>query len=106
MDRATQIEHARRLLASKRGGRHQLADGPWRNPVDGYTRTDLLEREMERLFRPGPLLAGLACDVREPGDYFTYDAVGVPVLVVRGADGVVRAMHNVCRHREIGRAHV
>ena len=35
----------------------------------------------------------------EPGDYLTASVVGAEVLVVRGADGRLRAFHNVCRHR-------
>ncbi len=27
------------------------------------------------------------------------DIAGVPLLLVRGDDGVLRALHNVCRHR-------
>lgn len=99
MDHAKQVKHAARLLELRRSGGHELGAEPWRNPVDGYTRQDLLELEMERLFHGGPLLAGLSCEVRERGDYLTLDAAGLPVLVVRGADGVLRAMLNVCRHR-------
>lgn len=33
------------------------------------------------------------------GDYFTISIAGNPMVVVRGADGVVRALYNVCRHR-------
>ena len=99
MDRATQAKHVSRLLELKRSSASQLGPEPWANPIDGYTRQDLLDLEVERLFRGLPLFAGLSCDVRERGEYFTFDAAGVPVLVVRGADGVLRAMHNVCRHR-------
>src|SRR5690606_32638065 len=34
-----------------------------------------------------------------PGDYLAFDAVGERALIVRGADGEVRAFHNICRHR-------
>jgi choline monooxygenase len=37
--------------------------------------------------------------VAEPGRYFTADLAGEPIVVVRGDDGVLRAFHNVCRHR-------
>jgi phenylpropionate dioxygenase-like ring-hydroxylating dioxygenase large terminal subunit len=33
------------------------------------------------------------------GDHAVGEAGGVPILAVRGADGVLRALHNVCRHR-------
>lgn len=99
MDHPTQVRHLRRLLELKKARAQHLVGAPWRNPVDGYTRQDLLDLERHRLFREGPLFAGLSCDVREPGDYFTIDAAGASILVVRGKDGVLRAMLNVCRHR-------
>lgn len=38
-------------------------------------------------------------DVPGPGDWRGFDLVGERALVVRGQDGVVRAFHNLCRHR-------
>jgi choline monooxygenase len=35
----------------------------------------------------------------EPGDHVVEQIAGVPVLLVRGQDGVLRAFPNVCRHR-------
>ena len=40
-------------------------------------------------------------DVAEPGSFVTHDEARVPLLVVRGEDGVVRAFLNVCRHRGV-----
>jgi phenylpropionate dioxygenase-like ring-hydroxylating dioxygenase large terminal subunit len=37
--------------------------------------------------------------VARPGDFVTLSLTDVPILVARGADGVVRAFRNVCRHR-------
>lgn len=37
--------------------------------------------------------------VHEPTAYLAREAARVPVVAVRGADGVVRAFRNVCRHR-------
>jgi choline monooxygenase len=33
------------------------------------------------------------------GDHVVAESAGVPLVVVRGDDGVLRALHNVCRHR-------
>jgi choline monooxygenase len=41
----------------------------------------------------------------EPGDHLVANVGDVPVLVVRGADGVLRAFPNVCRHRAGPLAH-
>jgi phenylpropionate dioxygenase-like ring-hydroxylating dioxygenase large terminal subunit len=36
-----------------------------------------------------------------PGSYLTVSLGDVPLVVVRGSDGVLRAFHNVCRHRGV-----
>src|SRR5690554_4560547 len=37
--------------------------------------------------------------IRAPGDYFTFRIGSDELIIVRDADGAVRALHNVCRHR-------
>lgn len=64
-----------------------------------YTDVDWLRREREALFLADWVCVGRADEVANPGDYFTFDHVGEPILVVHGHDGVVRALANVCRHR-------
>jgi phenylpropionate dioxygenase-like ring-hydroxylating dioxygenase large terminal subunit len=51
------------------------------------------------LFRELPVIVGHASQVAAPGDFITHDASGVPLLIVRGDDGVLGAFLNVCRHR-------
>jgi phenylpropionate dioxygenase-like ring-hydroxylating dioxygenase large terminal subunit len=70
-----------------------------RNPVSTYTDPDLLAREIETLFRKFPIILGHAQNLPEPGSYFTNDDLGLPILVTRNNDGVVKAFMNVCRHR-------
>ena len=38
-------------------------------------------------------------EVAEPGTYTLVELDDDPLIVVRGRDGVLRAFHNVCRHR-------
>ena len=38
-------------------------------------------------------------DLPAPGDWLTFDLLGERAVVMRGRDGVVRAFHNLCRHR-------
>jgi choline monooxygenase len=45
------------------------------------------------------LCLGPSTAVAEPGSYLAEAVVGWPVVVARDADGVLRAFHNVCRHR-------
>ncbi len=68
-------------------------------PFDWYTNPDVLRLERERIFRSTWQYAGRADQVAEPGSFFTCDAAGVPVVVVRDKEGSVRAFLNVCRHR-------
>jgi len=90
------LEQARALVAT--GGTDLTHEGGT-IPIDRYVDQRRLEREGERLFRSLPLLVGFASQIREPGDWFTHDATGVPILCVRDGDGVLRAFLNVCRHR-------
>jgi choline monooxygenase len=68
-------------------------------PSHLYTEAGALGLENERIFGKVWQLAGRSEQVREPGQYFTVTIADEPVLVVRGNDGVLRAMSNVCRHR-------
>ncbi|WP_137701640.1 aromatic ring-hydroxylating oxygenase subunit alpha [Marimonas lutisalis] len=42
---------------------------------------------------------GVAADVPEPGDAKPVEFLGVPLLLLRGRDNVVRVFQNICRHR-------
>ena len=64
-----------------------------------YTDAGVLAEENRLVFGRTWQLAGHAAQVREAGQYFTLTVADEPVLVVRGSDGVLRAMSNVCRHR-------
>jgi phenylpropionate dioxygenase-like ring-hydroxylating dioxygenase large terminal subunit len=54
---------------------------------------------LERIFRREWLFVGRADEVAEPGDYLGLDVLGEPLVMVRGADGEVRVLSAVCRHR-------
>ena len=55
--------------------------------------------ERDRIFARTWQLVGREDQVASPGSYFTAEIAGEPLLVVRGNDGRVRALSNVCRHR-------
>jgi carnitine monooxygenase subunit len=77
---------------------HPLEDG-WTLPATWYTDLAVHERERERLFARAWTYAGPAEWVAEPGSYFSAHVGHVPVAVVRGTDGTLRGLVNVCRHR-------
>ena len=68
-------------------------------PSRYYVDPAVLAAEERSVFAKTWQLAGRAEQVREPGSYFTANVGGEPLLIVRGADGELRAMSNVCRHR-------
>ncbi len=64
-----------------------------------YLDQAIFTLDMERVFRAGWLFAGHSCEIKKPGDFFTYDVAGDSLIVIRQDDGSVRALFNVCRHR-------
>jgi len=68
-------------------------------PGVAYTDPELYEQELTEVFERAWILVGHISELAEPGDYVTANVGREPVLVVRGHDGELRAMSNVCRHR-------
>ncbi len=68
-------------------------------PASRYTSPDFAALENERLW---PHVWQLACSldhVASPGDFHEVRIGPLSVLIVRGADGILRAFQNACRHR-------
>jgi phenylpropionate dioxygenase-like ring-hydroxylating dioxygenase large terminal subunit len=59
------------------------------------------ELERDAIFRKTWLNVGRVEQLPKTGSYFTkeIEAARTSVVVVKGKDGVVRAFHNICRHR-------
>jgi glycine betaine catabolism A len=56
--------------------------------------------ELDTIWRSSWLFAGVSVEARAPGDFFRLNlAAGDSVIIVRGHDGELRALHNTCRHR-------
>ena len=62
-----------------------------RIPVDRYTDPAFLKLEDDRIWSKTWLLAGAACDVAQPGDFFVFENLRESILVTRAEDRVVRA---------------
>jgi choline monooxygenase len=75
----------------------------WRNwlsiPSQRYFSKEILASEKERLFRRTWVVAGRVTDAPNPGDFFTVDILGEPILIVCQSDGSHRAFYNICQHR-------
>ena len=64
-----------------------------------YSDPEFFEAERRHLFATSWHLVCHVNDIPKSGDYQTLDILGERFLALRGADGVVRSFHNVCRHR-------
>lgn len=60
---------------------------------------EIYRLDLDRIWRRGWLFAGHSCEIPEVGDYLTMDVGPDPLLIIRGATGEIRGLHNVCRHR-------
>jgi choline monooxygenase len=67
-------------------------------PPTWYFDSEIYRAEQELFRRTWQLVGGLAT-VEKPGDFFTTEICGEPLLVMRGNDGELRAFSNVCRHK-------
>ncbi|HSV84219.1 MAG TPA: aromatic ring-hydroxylating dioxygenase subunit alpha [Ramlibacter sp.] len=90
---------ARRALAHLRNRSTDQADGMLEMPISAYTDPERYQREVDRLFRHLPLALALSIELPAPRSWRAMTILDVPVLLVRGDDGVARAFINVCRHR-------
>lgn len=68
-------------------------------PAWCYTSQEFYQREVERIWRKLWNFVGSADQIANPGDYFTLNFTGVPLIILRDQDGVIRAFANTCRHR-------
>jgi choline monooxygenase len=68
-------------------------------PSRWYTDPRFLEAEKPGVFWRTWQPVGRTDMVARPGDYFTCEVTGEPLVVTRGADGALRAFYNVCAHR-------
>ena len=68
-------------------------------PPDAYLSPDLYALEVRAIFERSWLCVGREEYAPKPGDYYTIDVMGEPVVIVRGADGAIRALNTACRHR-------
>jgi len=92
-------ELAGKLLGHVEHGTTDQAEDILEVPVTAYTDPARFAREVELIFKRLPQFLGFSAELPRPNAYKTIEIVGVPVLVVRGQDGGIRAFMNVCKHR-------
>ncbi len=68
-------------------------------PAWAYHSQTLFDLERTQVFLNHWQVVAHVNDLPAPGDWLTFDLLGERAVVMRGRDGVVRAFHNLCRHR-------
>jgi len=64
-----------------------------------YTSAEWHEREVETIFKTEWLCVGRVDQVPEPGDFYSIELIGRPLVVVRDNQRKVRVHSAICRHR-------
>jgi phenylpropionate dioxygenase-like ring-hydroxylating dioxygenase large terminal subunit len=68
-------------------------------PPELYTSPEWFDFERYAIFGHSWLCVGRENQIPEPGDWFAFELVDEPLLVVRDKQGQVRVLSAVCRHR-------
>ncbi len=68
------------------------------SPERYYSR-EFMQQEAAKLWPRVWLLAGVASDIPEHGDYFVFELATEQFVIVRQADQAIKAFYNVCPHR-------
>ena len=95
----TDHEITERVLSHIANRSTDVGDELWREPVENYRSQQRFEAEMERVLRRSYAAFCPSAALPGPGSFIAREAAGLPIVAVRGQDGVVRAFQNVCRHR-------
>ena len=64
-----------------------------------YHSQAMFDLERTEVFLKQWQIAGHVSEIPAAGDWFSFDLLGERAVVMRGRDGVIRAFHNLCRHR-------
>lgn len=80
------------IIDDQEGGRFKVARRT-------FTSQDVFEQERDRIFQNCWLYLGHESELSKPGDFVARSVAGQNLLFVKGRDGVVRALFNVCPHR-------
>jgi len=68
-------------------------------PRGCYTSPDFFDFERDAVFARSWTCVGHQDQLPKPGDFLTPNIAGEPIIVVRTAEGAIRAMSAVCQHR-------
>ena len=101
MDKSERVAIAKHVLSLIENETPYMGDESWEADIGRFVDQERFDLEKRRLFLERPQLIALSADVPNPGDYYATDIAELPILIVRGKDGVARAFLNACRHRGV-----
>ena len=70
-----------------------------RRPASIFLSSERFEREQANVFRKFAVPVTVSALLGQPGSVLAHDGYGVPLLLMRDRDGVVRAFLNACMHK-------
>jgi phenylpropionate dioxygenase-like ring-hydroxylating dioxygenase large terminal subunit len=90
---------AHRALTHYRAKTTDQAPETLSQPITAYTDPAQFQHETQALFKRLPLALALSIELPQPKTFRAMTVMGVPLVLVRGEGGQVRAFLNACRHR-------
>jgi phenylpropionate dioxygenase-like ring-hydroxylating dioxygenase large terminal subunit len=76
-----------------------MPPGPTRVPVERYYSREFHDLEVEKIWKRVWQMACHEDDIPDVGDYHVYEVAHLSFLIVRSAEGEIKAFHNACLHR-------
>lgn len=92
---------AQRVLDHIANRTTDTGDDMWLEPVRNYLSAERFADELHAVLRRYPTPFCPSAALPDAGSYVARNAAGIPLVVVRGEDGVVRGFRNACRHRGV-----
>ena len=68
-------------------------------PNECYLNGLYKEIERKKIFEDKWVMIGVASSLPNSGDAKPFDLLGIPLIILRDKDNVIRVFHNVCSHR-------
>jgi choline monooxygenase len=68
-------------------------------PTQWYSDPAIFAAELKHIHRRAWHFATHTGELQRPGDVYIRQIAGVPIVLVRGTDSVIRGFLNICRHR-------
>lgn len=98
---ATLIESVKQRATAERERKAYPEGFPELPPVPAarYCDPEFAALEDEGVFARSWLMVAHLDELPNPGDFRLVEQISLPVLLLRGDDGTVRAFYNTCQHR-------